>query len=77
MKKADPWYFAVNDRPGKVVMMSDGAIDVITLDPDTGEFIRDLDRLTIYFEGGRDVDSLTEEQFDARVEKYRAWLKGE
>ena len=77
MTRPLPWCFAVNDRPVQVVATADGGADVMTLDPQTGEFIRDMNQLAIYFEGGRDVDDLTKEQFDALVAKHRAWLKGD
>ncbi len=68
-----PWYFALNDRPVMVIETRDGGMDVLTLNS-SGDFVRDLDALASYMRGGRDVDELTKEEFDALVEKHRAWI---
>jgi len=73
----DPEFFAVNDRPVKVVSRSDGRRDVMLLNMATGEWERDegevyLDR---FFRHDGDIDLLTEEQFNARVAEIRAWLQ--
>jgi hypothetical protein len=70
-----PWYFAVNDRPVKVVPTDDGGADVLVLDLCTGGFVRNLDYLGYYFEGGRDVDELSEAEFNALVEKHNKRLQ--
>jgi hypothetical protein len=77
MTERYPKYFAVNDRPGKLVSTADGGLDVIALDMQTGEWVRDYDFLHAVYGSGRDVDKLTEEEFDALVAKTRAWIKGE
>lgn len=69
-----PKYLAVNDRPVKFVQRSDGGLDVMALDMSTGEWEREPQYLDIYFEGGRDVDVLTEEQFNAAVAAVRERL---
>ena len=69
-----PWYFALNDRPVMVIETKDGGMDVLALDTHTGDFVRDFQVLDAYYEGGRDVDQLTKEEFDALVEKHRAWI---
>jgi hypothetical protein len=76
MSRPFPWYFALNDRPVKVVETRNGGLDVITLDMKTGEFVRDHGSLPAYYEGGRDVDDLTEQEFEALVAKHRAWIRG-
>jgi hypothetical protein len=72
-----PWYFAVNDRPVKVVATDDGGADVLVLDTYTGEFVRDMAYLGYFFEGGRDVDELSEAEFNSLVEKHRKRLEDE
>lgn len=67
-----PQYLAINDRPVKFVQRADGGLDVMALDMSTGEWDREPKYLEIYFEGGRDVDVLTKEQFDAAVAAARA-----
>jgi hypothetical protein len=66
-------FYTVNDRPVKFVMMPDG-LDVQVLNMRTGEFERDMSYLSRVFEPGKDVDELTEEQFNARVEQIRREL---
>ena len=56
-----------------VIETRDGGIDVLTLSS-SGDFVRDLDALASYMQGGRDVDQLTKEEFDALVERHRAWI---
>ena len=75
MAETYPQYYAVNDRPGKLVKTADGGLDVIVLDMHTGEWIRDLRFLEKVFQGGHDADELTKEEFDALVAKKRAWIK--
>lgn len=72
MNKKFPWYFSLNDRPVMVIQDKAGNVDVQALDTSTGDFVRDYDPFLAYLEGGRDVDELTKEQFDALVEKHRA-----
>jgi hypothetical protein len=40
-----PKFFAVNDRPAKVVEQPDGGYDVMVLDMHTGEWERDISYL--------------------------------
>ena len=69
-----PRFFAVNDRPVKIVERADGGADVMVLHMGTGEWERDARYLDFYFEGGRDVDILTEEEFKAAVAAIRKRL---
>jgi predicted RNA-binding protein associated with RNAse of E/G family len=70
-----PQFFTVNDRPVKVVTYDDGRIDVMALDMKTGDWERDDRYLDMALEGGRDVDLLTEDEFNAAVAAIREWLK--
>jgi hypothetical protein len=69
-----PRFFTVNDRPVKIVEQPDGSADVMVLDMRTGEWERDPSYLDFYFEGGRDVDLLTEAEFTATVAAIRKRL---
>ena len=71
-----PKFFAVNDRPGKVVEQLDGGYDVIVLDMRTGEWERDFSYLTKFLTHSTDADLLTEEEFNAAVKAIRERLKG-
>ena len=73
---AKPWpaYYAVNDRPVKLVPTADGGLDVLALDLRTGAFARDLGYLSRCLGGSADVDQLDEEEFARRVEKIRRGL---
>jgi len=73
--KECPWYFSLNDRPVMVIDGKDGGLDVLGLDTHTGDFVRDWDAFLAYNEGGRDIDDLTKEEFDALVEKHRARIR--
>jgi hypothetical protein len=75
MSRPFPWFFALNDRPVKVSKTRDGGLEVISLDMSTGEFVRDYESLPAYYEGGRDIDDLTEQEFEALVAKHRAWIR--
>jgi hypothetical protein len=71
-----PKFFAVNDRPAKVVEQPDGGYDVMVLDMRTGEWERDLSYLEKYLSHSTDADLLTEAEFNASVEAIRKHLKG-
>src|ERR1022692_2281238 len=65
-------YYAVNDRPVAVVPTADGGADCVVFDFATGEMAPDRS----YFEyvtpgSGKDVDALTETEFEARLAAYR------
>jgi hypothetical protein len=74
MPQRYPQYYSVNDRPVKLVKTPDGGMDVLALDVSTGNFTRELEQLAVIFQGGRDVDALTEEEFDKLVQWHRARL---
>jgi len=69
-----PKFLAINDRPVKFVERSDGGLDVMVLNMGNGEWDRDARYLDIYFEGGRDVDILSEQEFEAAVAAVRKRL---
>ncbi len=73
MARPYPWYYAVNDRPVMIVLLPDGGSDALVFDWATGAFVPDRS----YFGRvsdvgiGKDVDSLTKQEFDARVGELR------
>ena len=69
-----PKFFTVNDRPVKIITHEDGRIDVMALDMTTGDWERNDRYLDMALEGGRDVDLLTEDEFNAAVDSHRKWL---
>jgi hypothetical protein len=69
-----PWYYAVNDLPVKFVPLPDGGSDCLVFDfatrallPDRTYFARVSETGT-----GKDVDQLTEAEFDRLVAALRA-----
>ena len=60
-------YYAVNDRPVKVITTSQGGGDVMVMNMRTGEFERDLSYGYRIREPGKDVDKFTEQEFDDYV----------
>jgi hypothetical protein len=56
------WY-AVNDRPVRLVPTADGGLDAEALDLATGTFRPDRSMFARVSDHGHDLDSLTEEQF--------------
>ena len=79
MSKPYPWYYAVNDRPVKIVELSDGSVDCLVFDFTTGGFT--LDRR--YFSHtldtgiGKDVDQFTEVEFEQIVVELRRAISEE
>lgn len=71
MSKPLPWYFAVNDRPVKMVRLPGGGSDTLVFDWSTGGFVSDLGYSEHVFTPGKDVDQFTEEEFEARVRALR------
>jgi hypothetical protein len=72
MTKPYPWYYAVNDRPVKLVELPDGSLDALVFDFSTGGFVPDRSYFGRTSDPSGDVDQLTEEQFSARVHALRA-----
>jgi hypothetical protein len=68
-----PWYFAVDDRPVKIVASPDGGADALVFDFTTGGFVPDRSYLGRVAETGvgKDVDRLTEGEFARLVAAHR------
>jgi hypothetical protein len=73
MAKPLPWYYAVNDRPVKIVELPDGGVDALVFGFATGGFIPDRSYFARVSETGigKDVDQLTEGEFEALVATLR------
>ncbi len=68
---AAPGYYAVNERPVKLVPTPEGGLDVMALDMRTGEFVRDMSYLSRCLGESGDVDALDAAEFEARVAAAR------
>ena len=66
-----PEYYTVNDRPVKVISTSDGGLDVLVMNWQTGEFERNIDYLPYGSDAWKDIDKFSEEQFNQYVEQLR------
>lgn len=67
-----PEFYAVNDRPVKLVPTDDGGLDVQALNMRTGVFERDMGYLTRCITGEGDVDKYANPaEFEARVAAIR------
>jgi hypothetical protein len=67
-------YYAVNDRPVKLVECENGSGDALAFDGKTGGFVPDRSyfaRTPRTLEHGKDIDQLTEAQFTAIVAALR------
>lgn len=66
-------YYAVNDRPVKVVELPDGSADIFVFEWSTGGFVPDRSYWGYVngTESFKDVDSLTKEQFEQLVAPLR------
>ncbi|MCA2977549.1 MAG: hypothetical protein INH41_08110 [Myxococcaceae bacterium] len=71
-----PRYFFIGDRPVKLVATPDGGLDVLALDWDTAEFVRDLRYLSRCLHGDGEVDEVDAPEFDARVAREVARARG-
>jgi hypothetical protein len=71
MTKPYPWYYAVNDRPVKIIELPDGSGDALAFDWATGGFVVDRSYFRRTVDHGKDIDELTEAQFTARVRALR------
>lgn len=71
--KPFPWYYAVNDRPIKIVELPDGGADALVLDLTTGHFIPDRSYFGRVSDTGigKDVDQLSEQDFESLVAGLR------
>ncbi|MGA9526197.1 MAG: hypothetical protein WBV82_32355 [Myxococcaceae bacterium] len=66
-----PIYCVVDVRPVKVVAGSNGGIEVLAYDLETGTFVRRMDLLDRVILQDDWVVELTEEEFDAHVARLR------
>jgi hypothetical protein len=74
---AQAQFYAVNDRPVKLVPTDDGGLDVQVLNMRTGQFERDMSYLSRCLGGEGDVDTFgSEAEFDEYVTEVRAGLTG-
>jgi hypothetical protein len=66
-------YYAVNDRPVKLEELPTGELTVLVADYATGRLVRDMSYLSRVSDHGigKDVDSLTELEFEARMVALR------
>jgi hypothetical protein len=69
-----PWYFAIDDRPVKVAAAPSGGMDVLIANLTTGKLERDMQYLAYCFEPGKNVQRLSEAEFNARMASLRASL---
>jgi hypothetical protein len=66
-------FYTVNDRPVAVVLTAEGGSDCLVFDFATGEMVPDRSYFGYVTPGsGRDVDVLTEAEFEARLAVSRA-----
>jgi hypothetical protein len=71
--KPYPWYYPVNGRPVKIVLLPDGGADALVFDWVTGGFVPDRSYFGRVSETGigKDVDQFTEAEFEAVVVALR------
>ena len=69
-----PWYFAIDDRPVKVVATPSGGMDVLIANLTTGKLERDMQYLAFCFEPGQNVQRLSEAEFNTRIAALRQSL---
>jgi hypothetical protein len=66
-------FYLVNDRPVAVVPTPDGGADCVVFDFATGELVPDRSYFEYLIPGsGKDVDVLTEPEFESRLAACRA-----
>ena len=70
-----PWYFAIDDRLVKVIATRSGGMDVLLANLTTGKLERDMEYLAYCFEPGKNVQRLSEAEFDARMAALKASLR--
>lgn len=66
-----PEFFAINDRPVKVVKNPEGGWDTFALDMATGDWVSSPQHLDRYWRRDGDIDAYTEDEFNARVAEIR------
>ena len=76
MVRPYPRFYAVNDRPVKIVLLPNGGSDCLVLDFATCRFVPDRSYFSRVSDTGigKDVDQLTEAEFERLVDWHRAEL---
>lgn len=75
MTNRAPKYYAVNDRPLVLAQLPDGSEALLVFDFATGNLIADPSYYKLITPGsGKDVDSLTEQEFEQRIASSRVDL---
>lgn len=69
-----PDFFALNDRPVKVVKHPDGSFDAMALDMGNGDWVDGNEQLDRYFNRDGELELLTEQEFRKRVSEIRKRL---
>jgi hypothetical protein len=62
-----PKYYAVNDRPVKMIATPEGGLDVLVMNLKTGKFERDMSYGSRVYESGQDVDQFDITEFEDYV----------
>ena len=70
-----PWYFAIDDRPVKVIATPNGGMDVLIANLNTGKLERDMQYLAYCFEPGKNVQRLSEAEFNDQMAAFKASLR--
>lgn len=70
-----PWYFTIDDRPVKVIAAPNGGMDVLIANLTTGKLERDMQSLADCFEPGKNVQRLSEAEFEACVAALQQALR--
>ena len=65
-------YYAVNDRPVKMISIPNEGRDVLVMNLKTGEFERDMSYLSRCYDPDQDVDQFSEQTFNQYVEVLRS-----
>jgi hypothetical protein len=71
MMSSIPKFFAINDRPVKVVKNAAGGWSAFALDMSTGDWVDGEAHLDRWWRHDGDIDLYTEEEFNARVAEVR------
>jgi hypothetical protein len=71
-----PRFCIVGARPVKAVPTPDGGMDVLAYDWQTGDFKRDMSYVERIALPDEEVDIVSEEDFNRRVEELRAERRG-
>ena len=67
-----PSYYIVGECPVKAIATPDGGMDVLAYDWRTGEVVRNMSFVAKIGFGEGDVEVVSAEEFDRRVEELRA-----